>query len=81
MGYSELIKSLDTIRMYAWSFYVYGFKGAEGLCREKRSDLCRRAAAAVKLYHILFINSAGRIIVQAFLFPYGLDKQLFEFST
>ena len=27
MGYSELIKSLDTIRMYVRSFYVYGFKG------------------------------------------------------
>ena len=27
MGYSELIKSLDIIRMYVRSFYVYGFKG------------------------------------------------------
>ena len=27
MGYSELIKSLDTIRGYVRSFYVYGFRG------------------------------------------------------
>ena len=34
MAYSELIKSLDTLRMYIRSFYLYGFKGREGLSQK-----------------------------------------------
>ena len=34
MAYSELIKSLDTLRMYIRSFYLYGFKGREGFSQK-----------------------------------------------